>query len=466
MEKDLKKCSSKKHKEVNAVSYCEHCKLYFCNKCQNLHSDFFEDHNIYKIDKDIPEISLLYCKEKGHSDNLSYYCKNHNKLCCAFCICKIKDEKNGQHSNCDVCIIRDIKTEKKSKLKENIKNLEELSSDINESVEKIKIIYEKMDKEKEELKLKVQKIFTNIRNVINNREDELLLIIDKKYNEKSFEAEIFKEIEKLPNKIKISLEEGKPLSLDNEWDNDNKLSLSIRKCINIENNIKNIYKLKEKINKFNDNINSNIRFYPNDEKEINPFLDNLKFFGKIMDGEILNISKISKILEHNEEYITALNNWINPKDNIQCELLYRLSDHGEKFSKFHELCDNNGPLLILFQINDGTKIGMYTPLILEYKNQLSWKDDMETFIFNLNQSKKYRKIKNAQSLFYDIEHGIYTARFGNGRSCKSMKKLVLYVNDINFYYENGSDILPSKGEKAYFELSEVEVFKMIKYENN
>ena len=54
-----------------------------------------------------------------------------------------------------------------------MKLLEELSNNINESINKIKIIYEKINKEKEELKLKIQKIFTNIRNEINNREDQL-----------------------------------------------------------------------------------------------------------------------------------------------------------------------------------------------------------------------------------------------------------------------------------------------------
>ena len=166
MEIDTKKCFSKKHKEINAVSYCPKCKLYFCNKCQNIHSDFFENHNLFQIGKDDPETTYLYCDEKGHSEKLKYYCKNHNKLCCAFCICKIKDDENGQHSNCDVCIINDIKNEKKSKLKENIKLLEELSSDINESIKKIKVIYEQKKKKKKELKVKVQKIFTNIRNVI------------------------------------------------------------------------------------------------------------------------------------------------------------------------------------------------------------------------------------------------------------------------------------------------------------
>ena len=59
-----------------------------------------------------------------------------------------------------------------------MKLLEDLSNNINESINKIKIIYEKINKEKEELKLKIQKIFTNIRNEINNREDKLLIDIE------------------------------------------------------------------------------------------------------------------------------------------------------------------------------------------------------------------------------------------------------------------------------------------------
>ena len=33
-----KKCSAKKHADVNAISYCEECNIYMCNKCMNYHS--------------------------------------------------------------------------------------------------------------------------------------------------------------------------------------------------------------------------------------------------------------------------------------------------------------------------------------------------------------------------------------------------------------------------------------------
>ena len=459
MEPDTKKCSSKKHQELNAVSFCSICKLYMCNKCENLHSDLFENHPLIKISKDFSEISSLYCQEKGHSSKLRYYCKNHNKLCCAFCICKIRDDDNGQHSNCNVCVINDIKDEKKSKLKENITQLEEISKGINESINKIKIIYEQMNEKKEELKLIVQKTFTNIRNAINTREDELLLEIDNKYNDKSIKEELIKEIERLPNKIKASLEKCK--SINKEWDNNDKLFSIINNCINIENILKDINKINQVIKNFDSNIKPNIAFYPKEEKEINLFLSKIKSFGKITEDDLFNLCEISKILDNNENYSNALKNWINPKENIKYELLYRLSENGESFSKFHELCDNKGPLLVLFHVQDGNKIGLYTPLILD-QNKKGWQNDMETFLFNLNQNKKYKKIENSCSLYYDNNFGVFTAYFGNHGENKTMRQLKHFANSINFYYENGSRILPSQNQEKNYDLLEVEVFKVSK----
>ena len=85
----------------------------------------------------------------------------------------------GQHFNCEVCLIKDIKDEKKNKLKENIKYLEDSSKNT------------------------LSKIFTKIRNIVNEREDKLLLELDTKFDEIYFKEDIIKKGEKLPNQIKI-----------------------------------------------------------------------------------------------------------------------------------------------------------------------------------------------------------------------------------------------------------------------
>ena len=72
-----------------------------CNKCEIFHSKLFHLHHSYKLDKNLNDVFTGFCKEE-----------NHIKLCCGLCICKIKDEINGQHKDCDVCKIKDIKDEK------------------------------------------------------------------------------------------------------------------------------------------------------------------------------------------------------------------------------------------------------------------------------------------------------------------------------------------------------------------
>ena len=52
-----------------------------------------------------------------------------------------------------------------------------------------------MNQNKEELKLKIQNIFTKLRNILNNREDELLLEVDKKFNKIYYKEEIIKQSE-------------------------------------------------------------------------------------------------------------------------------------------------------------------------------------------------------------------------------------------------------------------------------
>ena len=133
-----------------------------------------------------------------------------------------------------------------NKLKDNINLLEELSKTLDDSTNKIKSFIEKMNGAKEELKSKIQKIFTKIRNEINNREDFLLSEVDKQFEKNYLNENILKESEKLPNKIKLSLEIGK--SIDKEK-LDNNLNSLIFRCINIENNIKEINLIKENMKK-------------------------------------------------------------------------------------------------------------------------------------------------------------------------------------------------------------------------
>ena len=180
-----------------------------CNKCEKVHSSLLKNHHLSSLDKNINDIFTGICKEKNHLMKLEYFCKTHNQLCCAACIAKIRCRGNGKHKNCKVLYINKIKNKKKNGLEKNIKHLEELSNKIEESINELKKIYENINENKEKLKIKIQKIFTKIRNSLNDREEKLLLEVDNQFDELFFKEELIKESEKLPNLIKVSLENGK-----------------------------------------------------------------------------------------------------------------------------------------------------------------------------------------------------------------------------------------------------------------
>ena len=277
-ENETKKCSNKGHEENDANEFCQECKIFMCNKCINFHSNLFNDHHVLKIDKNINNIFTGLCQEENHLIKLEYFCKTHNILCCSSCIAKIKKKGNCQHSSCEVCTIEDICSVKKQKLIENIKTLEDLSSNLDNLINQTTEVILKVDKIKDELKLKIQNIFTRLRNALNDREDELIAKIDEKFNESIFKENFKKDLEKLPKNVKLYLEKGK--AINNEWDENNIASL-INDCSNIENNIKCIRNMQEEINK---NINKKFDYNIKPEEEgIIKFMENIKNFGEIYD---------------------------------------------------------------------------------------------------------------------------------------------------------------------------------------
>ena len=84
---------------------------------------------------------------------------------------------------------------------------------------------------------------------------------------------------------------------------------------------------------------------------------------------------------------------------------------------------------------------------------------MILFLFNLNENKKYIKLGKRNSINCEGSHGPYAEDFGIGKSYNTMNKIVHYFGTINDIYENASEILPSK-EKKYYDLLEVEIFKL------
>ena len=87
--------------------------------------------------------------------------------------------------------------------------MESLFNSVKVSIENAKKSLEDISNKKEEMKIGIQKIFTKLRNELNNREDELLLKVDKKFENFLSKENTLKKFEKLSEKIKISFNESK-----------------------------------------------------------------------------------------------------------------------------------------------------------------------------------------------------------------------------------------------------------------
>ena len=275
-----KKCSFEGHKNIDAISYCSKCDIYICEKCRDYHNNLINRNhkqiNLYNKENNDENIEI--CLEQNHQEKLEYFCRTHNKLCCRACVTKIKGLGNGQHSECNICFIKDISKERKNKLKQNIIYLENNKTSFDSLINKLRIIYKEISDKKERLKIRIQKFFTKIRNEINRREDQLLLTVEQVYEKYFFNKNFNKNIDNIENHLNLSLK--KVTIVLNEYNNDeiNFISL-VKDCIIIEDFIKEINFLKEHYERYEKNnaISIDLKLK---EEEIK-LLDNIKDLGNI-----------------------------------------------------------------------------------------------------------------------------------------------------------------------------------------
>ena len=248
MENNNYKCSRKDHLNVDANIFCQNCKTFLCKECEEtFHSKIFSNHEIKKLNNEKELLFLGICHESNHLSKFEYFCKTHNKLCCAKCITRIKDEKNGQHSECDICKLNDIKDLKEKKFKESFDKLEDISNDLDQSINKFDLFKIETNKEKENLSSQIKNVFLKLKNLLETREDQLLLELEKEYNKIFLDEKIIKENQKLPLKLKNSSELISSIrEIENEED---ELSSEINYYIEFEKDLNKINEIKEKINK-------------------------------------------------------------------------------------------------------------------------------------------------------------------------------------------------------------------------
>jgi hypothetical protein len=173
--------------------------------------------------------------------------------------------------------------------------------------------------------------------------------------------------------------------------------------------------------------------------------------------KLLNLDSL--IINNNKQYNTTLKNWINPNKQIKAELLYRLSRDGISYETFHKYCDNKGPTLTLIEADEGFITGGYT--LLDWDSNSKWKNDKDTFIFSLTENKKFIKQNIYDSIYCLNSYGPWFDNFGfegNNSRNKFMKECKFQYGNA---FLNANEIIPNEEEDKYFDVKEVEVYKII-----
>ena len=294
-------------------------------------------------------------------------------------------------------------------------------------------------------------MFTKLRNAINDIEYELLLEVDKKFNEEFLSEDILKETEKLPSKIKISLEKGR--LIHENWNNNNLNSL-INDCLNIEYNIRDINNIKLIFNKCNSS-QTEINIYDN-ESEINQILEIFKKFRIICDSP-------SQII--NKKDFDRINEWIG--GNNKFILKFSAKKDGCNTDIFHEKCDNINGCVIVCKVYGSDIIGGYISTKIQKINKFS--DDNKAFIFNLTQNIIRKNKKSYKKAILNFKDSSYFIKFGN--SCEVLEISGNCLNDIksssiycqcetNFDCET-TNIFNIMNKRTNFRVENFEVFQVI-----
>ena len=231
---------------------------------------------------------------------------------------------------------------------------------------------------------------------------------------------------------------------------------SINNCIIIENNIRDIIKINEKIKNCDNLDKINIKFNPEKESEINKFLMKIKNFGKIISNQIF--INDSLIIKNNDLFIEKIKTQINPNKEIISQLLYRKSKDGDSIDTFHNLCDNQGSTITLIESTEGFIIGGYTSL--DWDKTSNWKSDNETFLFSLTNNKIYRKTNNKDSILCSKNYGPWFAYLGLE---KKMSNGMYYsrISKNDFPFEEYNTIIPEGDKDKHFKTKEIEVYKIL-----
>ena len=225
----------------------------------------------------------------------------------------------------------------------------------------------------------------------------------------------------------------------------------LKEFLNKLNLFPNENELKQMINSFNEN-NKNFIDFDTFEEKMKKFEES-NFYKRYTNSRNL----IGDIIKNEEQY-NLICDWIDKNKNYKFQLLYKGTLDGDTKEIFHKKCDNQGPNISIIQSTDEQIFGGYTSKSWNINNKNDV-PDAESFLFNINNKRKYF-VSNNRGLFK--EDG-YICDFGGDNFHE------LWIQDN--YFSKGGNCDNGKGYnfknyelsggKNNFSIKEIEVYKVI-----
>ena len=185
-------------------------------------------------------------------------------------------------------------------------------------------------------------------------------------------------------------------------------------------------------------------------------IEETSFYHRIIESKNL----IGDIIK-NEDQSNLICDWIGKNKTLRFQLLYKGTKDGDSREAFHKKCDNQGPNISIIESTDGQIFGGYTSKSWIINNS-NYTPDPESFLFNINNKRKY-PVSNNRGLFKDDGN---ICDFG-GDSSANFHELCIHKN----YFSYGGEVDNGKGYnftnyelsggKNSFKIKELEVYKVI-----
>jgi hypothetical protein len=89
--------------------------------------------------------------------------------------------------------------------------------------------------------------------------------------------------------------------------------------------------------------------------------------------------------------------------NFSFKLLFRATRDGFDNGKFHSLCDDKGPLLVIIKTEKDVLIGGFCSI--SWKNSGTWTVDPKCVVFSISRQKIYNRLNNTNNLYFCSGYG-------------------------------------------------------------